>query len=616
MVVQESKQRKRRYRRGSYRTSGQRKSISSPVNHFTSVANSNADEMTEDRRVTRSGKPFTAMSGVENSDLAHQMMGGRELTSELTPDDTGTRVQAPFHLSDNNTMTGPVFSPREDTSIIICEDSLNHSSFVDSQLVAQSGSIDSQNPLPQHTGDFSEDEKEVFLRHSDLESANKDVLNTSGAQCSQQTDSVVKGDLRFDGPRSPQGYGASQTTPYIQFSRGTFNTSSPQSGEKRKDLKYDYIVSTLADMSGKLKKLDTLESITLALQEEVSKGNLRMEEISASVCTVKTELSDYVKKWEDQIEGISASVKTVKSEMANWEKRWDDLSSSLTARLTKLEKNTNSWEKKSELNRQDWDKDIEMIQSGVDSNSKKVIEFETFLLKSKQKWEYLHKLEKTIKKAADKKFQELKGSIKNELITELKQELTRDEQTAKPVFPSEEWKATIIDLKKQIMDELQLTATSSDDWKTSIVDLKKQILDEVKSTKPEVTPEAMRTIKNELLVEIQSQNKEVLLDVQSKNKELLNRIGNQDSPSSPESIRHNFFKEQAFARRLKILVFGITDLNSPENDLKEIDTFFQNQMGLHNLLIQETYRLGSYTQTAQTVGCQVFTYSRQVDGLE
>lgn len=90
-----------------------------------------------------------------------------------------------------------------------------------------------------------------------------------------------------------------------------------------------------------------------------------------------------------------------------------------------------------------------------------------------------------------------------------------------------------------------------------------------------------------------------MVEVQSRNGEFLNRMGEQDSPSSPESIRHNFYKEQAFARRLNILIFGLTDLNSPEEDFKEVDLFFKNQMGLPTLTIHETYRLGNYSQSAQ-----------------
>lgn len=178
-----------------------------------------------------------------------------------------------------------------------------------------------------------------------------------------------------------------------------------------KDLKYEAILSKLEAMNLKLLKLDNLESITASLQGEISRGNARIEDVSARVSTVQADLAKY-------------------------ENKWDNTFKSLTGRISELEKCTKSWENKLEPCRNSAANDLKIIQSGVDSNSKKALDFEAFLKKSQKKWDSLHNMENTIKKAADKKIQELKQLI----LTEIKQEMAeQSKETNSVAISTEQW---------------------------------------------------------------------------------------------------------------------------------------------------------------------------------
>lgn len=63
-----------------------------------------------------------------------------------------------------------------------------------------------------------------------------------------------------------------------------------------------------------------------------------------------------------------------------------------------------------------------------------------------------------------------------------------------------------------------------------------------------------------------------------------------------KDFKHNKLKERAFAKRHNIIVFGLVDNNSQEEDVKEAEVFFENKMGLPGLEIHVTYRLGTYRQ--------------------
>lgn len=287
-------------------------------------------------------------------------------------------------------------------------------------------------------------------------------------------------------------------------------------------------MATLETMSSKLQKLDTLENITTTLQEEISRGNARMEEVSACVNTVKLDLNRYDKKWEN-------------------------FSTSINTRLSSLEKSSKSWDKKLEQSRQGTANALKVVQSGIDSNSKKALEFEAFLKESEKKWESLHRLENEIKRATEKKFQELKT-----LIT--------------------------MEVKDEILQEVQagrLQPISSENITSIKTELKKEILDELRVPKPtEITKDDLQKLREEIMKDVQSNN--------TKTGE--NRLPQKVSLTIEPSAKR--LKDQAYARRLNIIIFGIQDHNSPDEDRKEVISFLENQMGLHGLDIRATYRLG------------------------
>lgn len=160
----------------------------------------------------------------------------------------------------------------------------------------------------------------------------------------------------------------------------------------------DTIIQTLKTINAKLQKLDTLENITLHLKGDLSKV-------------------------QSKVDNASANINSVKSDLDKYEEKWEKIYDTLVSRLSKLESKTQSWENKWELARESIDKDFKVVQSRMDTNSKKILEFDNFLRMSKQKWVSLGNLEEKIKKAAEKKFQALKQLIKEEVKEEIIEEV-------------------------------------------------------------------------------------------------------------------------------------------------------------------------------------------------
>lgn len=319
---------------------------------------------------------------------------------------------------------------------------------------------------------------------------------------------------------------------------------------KEASQKYDSILATLKSMNAKLLKLDTLETITSSLQEEVARSNSKMEEMSSRIGSINTELANYVQQWQE-------------------------VSASPSNRVTKLEKSSKSWENKLELSRTSMDKGLKTIQSGVDSNSKKALEFENFLKASEKKWRSLHSLENTMKKAADKKFQDLKGLITTEVRKEILNEMKSD---APKIIPPEVLETLKSDLKKEILEEIKASKSpviAPDDLKV----LREEIL-QSDQTK-QVTLEDLNKLRDEVLGHVNSHGKHLRNECRSLNN------------TPPEEENHKKLKDQAFAKRFNIIIFGIQDSHSDEEDLNKAHSFFSEKMGLMGLNIRTTYRLGS-----------------------
>lgn len=63
--------------------------------------------------------------------------------------------------------------------------------------------------------------------------------------------------------------------------------------------------------------------------------------------------------------------------------------------------------------------------------------------------------------------------------------------------------------------------------------------------------------------------------------------------ASEREIRYEMLKGKAFNKRHNIVVFGIAETSSQEEDLKAVSTFFSARMGFPKLNIEVVYRLGT-----------------------
>lgn len=117
--------------------------------------------------------------------------------------------------------------------------------------------------------------------------------------------------------------------------------------------------------------------------------------------------------------------------------------------------------------------------------------------------------------------------------------------------------------------------------------MKEELLEEVKTARPtEVTLQNLEEFRDEVLTKVQAQNEGIISKIQ------------EQSRASPTESQYNHLKGEAFSKRHNILIFGLTDNDDAENDLKEAHAFFKDKMGLSGLRIKVTYRLGVFRQDA------------------
>lgn len=313
-------------------------------------------------------------------------------------------------------------------------------------------------------------------------------------------------------------------------SEGTKHTQNVSSFDNAQDdgiqsleAKNDTIIKTLEAMNVRLKKLDVLENITLNLKGEVSQVRTRIEDVSANLNTVRSDLDKY-------------------------EEKWQEVSKNLAGRLSVLEKSSKSMENKWDLYRESVSKDLKVLQSSIDSNSKQVLESEADIKLYKDKMDSLEKLEEKIKNAAEKKFNAIKTAVKREIGEEILEEVR--------ARPSEVTYEDLSEMKEEIKKEISKEISDSKSDTASL---------------PEVTREEISDLKK------------VVTDLQQA----------QDN-NAPREKEQGSLVGQAFAKRHNLLVFGIRDCNSAINDFTTIGEFFANQMGLRGLKIQVVYRLGHF----------------------
>lgn len=156
-------------------------------------------------------------------------------------------------------------------------------------------------------------------------------------------------------------------------------------------------------------------------------------------------------------------------------------------------------------------------------------------------------MEDKIKGPADKKFRAIQTAITDKLKTEMQQAVRNEikEEVMKGLEGTEILQMVKEEIKEDLRKEMQGTPTQ------------------------QITTADLDKMKGEILDEVQTLNKE----------------------RSAEA-NHNSLKGQVFARRLNIIIFGISDNNPPEVDTQLAHNLFKDQMGITGLNILHTYRLG------------------------
>lgn len=166
----------------------------------------------------------------------------------------------------------------------------------------------------------------------------------------------------------------------------------------------------------------------------------------------------------------------------------------------------------------------------------------------KNKWDSLNGLEDKIKSSAEKKFNAIKRAVKLEIGEEI-----LDEVRARP---SEVTHEDLDELREEILEKLSPQST----------------------VRPsEVTQEDLAELREEFSEKLQSQSKKL-----------------------PEEIKYEMCREQAFSKRHNLIVFGLVDNDSSQDDLSGVRAFFADQMGLRRLNIHVTYRLGQFRSLSST----------------
>lgn len=187
----------------------------------------------------------------------------------------------------------------------------------------------------------------------------------------------------------------------LDQSAGVPREEIPEQTSEQKSTAQKIIISqTLAEINSKLSKLDTLESL-----------NIKLEGILSGL--------------QSRVEDISSTINTVKSDLAKYEQKWERTVNDLADRISELEKSSLSWENRWELQREDLSTDCKVLQKSIDSNSKQIIELESVLDQSKQKLNSLDKLEEKIKNAAEKKFKDIRNMLREDLRKEMLEDIKK-----------------------------------------------------------------------------------------------------------------------------------------------------------------------------------------------
>lgn len=153
-------------------------------------------------------------------------------------------------------------------------------------------------------------------------------------------------------------------------------------------------------------KLDVIDDTTSDLKGELSRVDSKVQDMSTQINTVKEELRQYDKKWESRIKDIND-------------------------RLSRAEKNWQSAENKWEKTRISIHKNMEIMQTSLDSNSSKIIGLEGKIQEQHNKWSSIEKVERKIITAAENKFDELKTAVEHDVKGSIMQEVHHNHEQMK-----------------------------------------------------------------------------------------------------------------------------------------------------------------------------------------
>lgn len=291
--------------------------------------------------------------------------------------------------------------------------------------------------------------------------------------------------------------------------------------------------------------------------------------------SLKGELSSVTSR----IGKMTSQMNKVANDLQSYKSRWEARMDAMNEKISKMDKNNQSLEKKWELHRADQSKELSIIQTGIDSNSSAVLELKNTAKSNQEKWENLVNLEGKIRKAADKKFQALKELVTMEVKSDLKAEIK--EEVRSYMTPSTaEVKEGIATIKDDLLREVR-SAQDNCTVKTELkAEIRAEIMEEVRSymaPNSEEIQEGLASIKEDLIKEVRSTQATVMAD-----------------------INYERLKDKASAKKHNLIVLGLAEERWPREDKLSVQYFFKNRMGLHNLMIAETYRLGQQQADQRT----------------
>lgn len=166
----------------------------------------------------------------------------------------------------------------------------------------------------------------------------------------------------------------------------------------------DIIMQKLSSMDIRLKKLDTLESMSMEMKEDIGKIHSRVDSISNHMSGIQSDLRKAEKKWEVSEEALKARMSKVEGGCQKMENSWERCKIALHTDLTG-------------------------VQSSLAKNSARLLEIENQL--SEHNLNGVNKedidIQKKIDLAAEKKFQELQSAFNEEARQKQK---TQDEHRA------------------------------------------------------------------------------------------------------------------------------------------------------------------------------------------